>query len=87
MAVFKREMRKVRHEILLETWLTLEVGFAKRPCTVLDMSSTGARISVENPNKIGGRLALALTKDVRKLTPCRVIWQKGNQIGVEFVSR
>jgi hypothetical protein len=86
MAVFKRNMRKVRQQILLDAWLTLDGGFAKRPCTVLDLSATGARLEVQNAEKLGSRLGLALTKDVRKLTPCRMVWQKGSEIGVEFVA-
>lgn len=85
MAVFKRESRKVRHKTQLGVWLTLDGGFAKRPCTVLDISATGARLALANSGKLGGKLALALTKDVRKLTPCRLVWQRGGEIGVEFV--
>ncbi|MBY0381405.1 MAG: PilZ domain-containing protein [Xanthobacteraceae bacterium] len=86
MAVFKREARKPRHQTTLQVWLTLDGGFAKRRCTVLDLSVTGARLQVANGNKLGNKIALALTNDVRKLTPCRLIWQKGDQIGVEFVA-
>jgi len=85
MGIFKRESRKTRYKTQLGAWLTLDGGFAKRPCTILDLSATGARITVENGNKLGSRIALALTKDVRNLTPCRLVWQRGNEIGVEFV--
>jgi len=85
MGVFKRESRKPRHQTHLGVWLTLDGGFAKRPCTVVDLSATGARLCVENGSKLGSKLALALTRDVRKLTPCRLVWQRGNDIGVEFV--
>jgi PilZ domain len=86
MAVFKRESRKPRHQTLLEVWLTLDGGFAKRRCTILDLSVTGARLKIANADKLGSRIALALTNDVRKLTPCRMVWQKRDQIGVEFVA-
>lgn len=85
MAVFKRESRKTRHKTQMGVWLTLDGGFAKRPCTIIDLSTTGARLAVENGGKLGSRIALAMTKDVRKLTPCRLVWQRGNEIGVEFV--
>jgi hypothetical protein len=85
MPVFKRESRKARHRSFAAAWLTLDGGFAKRPCTVVDISTTGARLAVENGSKLGSKIALALTMDVRKLTPCRLVWQRGNEIGVEFV--
>lgn len=85
MGVFKRESRKTRHQTQLGAWLTLDGGFAKRPCTIVDLSATGARLSVQNGGKLGSKIALALTMDVRKLTPCRLVWQRGNEIGVEFV--
>ena len=85
MSIFKQEARKPRHKIQLGVWLTLDGGFAKRPCTILDLSTSGARLAVSNSGKLGNKLALALTKDVGKLTPCRLVWQRGNEIGVEFV--
>lgn len=85
MAVFKRASRKTRHQTQLGAWLTLDGGFAKRPCTIVDLSATGARLSVQNGGKLGSRIALAMTMDVRKLTPCRLVWQRGNEIGVEFI--
>lgn len=86
MAVFKRESRRPRHSTKLEVWLTLDGGFAKRRCMVLDLSTSGARLKVAKGEKLGNKIALAFTNDVRKLTPCRMIWQKDDQIGVEFVS-
>lgn len=85
MAAFKRESRKARHQSRATAWLTLDGGFAKRPCTVVDISATGARIAVRDAGKLGSQIALALTMDVRKLTHCRLVWQRGNEIGVEFV--
>ena len=85
MPVFKRESRKARHQSRAAAWLTLDGGFAKRPCTIVDISATGARLAVQNGSKLGSKIALALTMDVRKLTPCRLVWQRGNEIGVEFV--
>ena len=86
MAVFKRDLRRLRQQTQIDAWLTLEGGFAKRGCTVLDVSSTGARLRLLNNEQLGGKICVAFDKDVRKLTPCRMIWQKGKDIGVEFVA-
>jgi hypothetical protein len=86
MAVFKRENRKTRHTARHEAWVTLDGGFAKRNCTVLDLSSGGARIQLADTGLTESKLGLAFSKDVRKATRCRVIWRKGSLIGVEFLA-
>lgn len=87
MAVFKRESRKTRHQTQHEAWLTLDGGFAKRNCTILNLSAGGARIQVADTSSIDNKLNLAFSKDVRKVTRCRLVWRKGTIMGVEFVSR
>ncbi len=86
MAVFKREGRKPRHKSLDEVWLTLDGGFAKRDCTVVDLSTTGACIKVKDAASVPGVISVAFSKDVRKLTRCRLVWRKGSMIGVEFLA-
>lgn len=87
MAVFKRESRKPRHTTRHDAWMLLDGGFAKRDCTILDLSSGGARIKLADIGSIGNRLSVALTRDVRKVTHCRLVWRKDTVIGVEFVGR
>ncbi|HEY0234384.1 MAG TPA: PilZ domain-containing protein [Afipia sp.] len=86
MAVFKREGRKPRHKSSDEVWLTLDGGFAKRDGTVVDLSTTGACIEVKDAASVPGVISVAFSKDVRKLTRCRLIWRKGSMIGVEFLA-
>jgi hypothetical protein len=85
MAVFKRENRQPRHTTKNDAWVMLDGGFAKRNCTVLDLSAGGARIKLAEKGPIGNNLSLALTRDVRKATRCRVVWRKDSIIGVEFI--
>ncbi|MBI3700119.1 MAG: PilZ domain-containing protein [Afipia sp.] len=86
MAIFKRETRKPRHKMQQHVWMTLDGGFAKRNCTVLDLSLSGAKILVHDKGPIDGKLSIAFTGDVRKTTRCRLVWQKGSEIGVEFLN-
>lgn len=86
MAVFKRDNRKARHRTKHDAWVTLDGGFAKRGCTVLDLSSGGARLQLSDPGLTASRLDLAFSKDVRKTTRCRVVWRKGSIVGVEFLT-
>lgn len=87
MAVFKRESRKPRHATRHDAWMLLDGGFAKRNCTILNLSSGGARIRLADMGPIGNKLSLVLTGDVRKVTHCRLVWRKDTIIGVEFVGR
>jgi hypothetical protein len=59
-------------------------GFATRPCTVLDLSNTGVRISIESATSIPARFTLLLSKSNQGRTAC-VKWRRGNQIGAEFI--
>ena len=81
-AAKKREARK---SVQQPGWITLEGGFAARQCVVQDLSGTGARIAVDHPNVLPGKLRLALSRDVRKGRNCEVVWRRGKSVGVKFV--
>jgi hypothetical protein len=81
-ATKKRETRKSLHQA---GWITLDGGFAARPCVVQDLSSTGAKITVEDTNTLPGRLRLAFSRDARTGRNCEVVWRRGKTAGVKFV--
>ncbi|MDB5580727.1 MAG: pilus assembly protein PilZ [Bradyrhizobium sp.] len=81
-AAKKREVRKSVHQ---PGWITLEGGFAARPCVVQDLSSTGAKVTVDDPNVLPGRLRLAFSRDARTGRRCEVVWRRGKTFGVKFV--
>jgi hypothetical protein len=78
----KREARKSLQQ---PGWITLEGGFAARPCVVRDMSSTGARITIDDPNTLPAKLRLAFARDARTGRACEVVWRRGKTFGVKFV--
>jgi hypothetical protein len=78
----KRETRKSLRQ---PGWITLDGGFAARPCVVQDISSTGAKITVEDPNVLPAKLRLAFTRDARTGRNCEVVWRRGNSVGIKFV--
>ena len=85
MAVTKK--RDVRRSVKQPGWITLEGGFAARPCTVLDLSVTGAKITLDDPNSVtASRIRLAFTRDARTGRACEVVWRRGKTLGVRFVS-
>lgn len=74
-----------RKSIQQPGWIVFEGGFAARPCTVLDLSDTGASIESSDPSPVRTRLRLAFSRDVRTGRSCEVVWQRGKRFGVKFV--
>ena len=83
MALAKK--RDVRKSLQQSGWITLDGGFAARPCVVQDMSASGAKITVDDPNVLPAKLRLAFTRDARTGRPCEVVWRRGKSVGVKFV--
>lgn len=87
MVVFARarKTRPPRKSVQQPGWLILEGSFAARPCTVLDLSETGAKISANETCPVRTRLRLAFSRDVRTGRLCEVVWQRGRMCGVKFI--
>jgi hypothetical protein len=83
MAVTKK--REARKSLRQPGWLTLDGGFAARPCVVQDMSTTGAKLTIDDPNVLPGKLRLAFSRDARTGRNCEVVWRRGKAVGVKFV--
>ncbi len=81
-AAKKREARK---SIRQPGWITLDGGFAMRPCVVHDLSSTGAKITLDDPNVLPAKLRLAFSRDARTGRNCEVVWRRGKSVGIKFV--
>lgn len=81
---FSRHKRQARHSTHQKVWVLPESGFAKRDGTILNISASGAKLEVSDPSFLGSTFGIAFTRDVRKLTVCRVVWRNRSTIGVEF---
>jgi hypothetical protein len=66
-------------------WITLDGGFAARQCMVQDISSSGARIAVDDAVTLPASLQLAFARDARTGHKCQVVWRRGKSAGVKFV--
>lgn len=76
----KRLARKTYHQ---EAWISLD-GFAARKCEIVDATDFGARLLLDDPSLIVDRFKLKLTRTAEGRI-CRVAWQKGREIGAEFI--
>jgi hypothetical protein len=63
--------------------LELDDGSASFRGTLCDLSATGARMSLSALYDMPARFALILPPNTRR--PCRLVWQSGQRIGVEFM--
>ena len=55
-------------------------------CTIRDIHSRGARISVMQPERIPNKVIIKSRSDGLE-TYGEIVWRRGNEIGVRFVSR
>ncbi len=85
MALATKKKREARKSLRQPGWITLDGGFAARRCVVQNMSSTGAKITIDDPNMLPAKLRLAFTRDARTGRPCEVVWRRGKSVGVKFV--
>ena len=75
--------RNPRKSLRYNAWVSAPGG---KPvgCVVSDISETGARLEVEEPEGLPERLLLLLTGDGRARRACRVVWRAEHQVGVQF---
>jgi PilZ domain len=62
---------------------TIEAPSEKIPCTVYDISLTGAALDVSNLFKVPETFTLVIPEDRLRL-PSRVVWRRQFRIGVKF---
>jgi hypothetical protein len=79
------EKRETRKSLQQDGWITFDGGFAARPCLVQDMSSSGAKITIHDPNTLPAKLRLAFSRDARTGRRCEVVWRRGKTVGIKFV--
>lgn len=80
----RKETQKKRKPTRHDAWMTLKGGSAKR-AAVLDLSNGGAKIKVHETNPVNGKSSVAFSKDVRKITRCRLVWRDESIVGLEFM--
>ena len=85
MALTSGNKRSTRRSLSQSGWITLEGGFAARQCVVQDLSATGAKVTIDDPNSLPAKLQLAFSRDARTGRRCEVVWRRGKSVGVKFV--
>jgi hypothetical protein len=73
-----------RKKLGSKAWIRPDGGFSVQACTIIDLSDTGVKITVDTPQTVAGSFSLLLTREGRA-RKCRVKWRRGSQIGAMFV--
>jgi len=64
--------------------LTKAADLSDRQCTVIDISDSGARLRVEDPQFVKPQFQLKFDR-TSPGRACKVAWKKGDVIGIKFV--
>jgi hypothetical protein len=83
MAVTKK--REARKSLKQPAWITLDGGFAVRHCLVQNISTAGAKITLDDAAALPKIIRLAFSRDARTGRVCQVVWRRGASVGVKFV--
>jgi hypothetical protein len=84
--MMRKESRKTPREAIgSKAWIRLDGGFSVRACRLIDLSSTGIRITVDAARDVAPRFSLLLSRDNPPGRRCQVKWRKGSEIGAEFI--
>ena len=80
-----RELRAARRRSVDDKgWIRLDGGFARRSCTILDISDVGVRFRIKAHQEVAPVFHLLSGKTGGLGRRARVKWRRGNEIGAEF---
>ncbi|MGD9920510.1 MAG: PilZ domain-containing protein [Pseudorhodoplanes sp.] len=85
MTLFGRKSRKPRQKVNRSAWLAGDSDFALRPCTIIDMSSEGAKLRTEDVARLPKQFRLTFSRSTRDGKRCDLRWRRGQIFGVKFV--
>ena len=79
------EKRKAsRTSYKTDAWIRPNGGFALRPCKILNVSSLGVLIAVDDVESVSDTFRLLNARNASTGRRARVKWRRGKQIGAEF---
>jgi hypothetical protein len=79
--------REPRRQLLKRlAWITVGDAVTEHECHVLDLSSGGARIAMDDAMDVRDRFELTLVRGHHKRELCEVVWRRGKTYGVKFLT-
>jgi hypothetical protein len=86
MTPFGLKSRKPRRKVERKAWFVGDGDFALQPCTVVDMSSDGARLRLDSATRLPARFRLTFSRSTRDGVRCDLRWRDGLIVGVKFAA-
>jgi hypothetical protein len=86
MALLGRKSRAPRRLADRQAWIVVENSFALRPCKVVDISDQGARLDLDEADRLPKFFDLTFTRASRAGRRCELRWRRGRTAGVKFVT-
>lgn len=83
-AKVQREPRRQLHKRM--AWIKVGDGVSEHECHVLDLSSGGARLAMDDAMDVRDRFELTLVRGHHKRELCEVVWRRGKTYGVKFLT-
>jgi len=77
--------REERHKLNAPAWIKADGEAGPRDCTVVDISTGGARLELVDIDTIPDTFSLMLSKHGQPRYQCNVVWKAAAEVGVEFV--
>lgn len=77
--------REIRKEVGRVAWLASGGGSLVN-CTVIDISSSGAKLTIDEVDQLPETFSLWLSRYGPPRYSCRVVWRSSNSVGVTFES-
>lgn len=76
--------RELRRKLNAPAWIDVG-GASMQQCTVVDISSGGARLELADVRTIPDTFSLLLSKFGQPRYQCSVVWKAAAEVGVEFI--
>ncbi|MDP2411145.1 MAG: PilZ domain-containing protein [Pseudolabrys sp.] len=74
---------QIRRRVTIPGWLETPSG-KRIPITLANVSEDGAQLCIGPDFALPASFILLLTRDGQIKRGCRILWQKGDRIGVRF---
>jgi methyl-accepting chemotaxis protein len=75
---------KVRRTLRIKAHLLCDGDIPELVCTLVDISETGARLTIEEASEVPDEFILVFTANGTPRRKCRVVWRHDADIGVAF---
>jgi hypothetical protein len=77
--------KKARKQFHYRASILVEGDLKPRPCSIADISESGAKVTIDAGEELPERFVLLLTPNGSTRRLCRVVWHADSTFGVKFV--